>query len=139
MLEEYRLIHRFRVAFADVDMLQHVNNVAYMRWAEHIRTEYFTDVLGEHIGGTRGMILAKAAIVYENTIAYRESVAVGCRIGRIGTKSFDFAHEVWSDERELRCATISTTLVAINYETNTTIAVPADWRARIAAYERTAP
>ena len=139
MLDDYRLIHRFRVPFADVDMMRHVNNVAYLRWAETLRTEYFGDVLSERIGGTRGIILARTEIVYERPIAYRESVAVGGRVSRIGGKSFDFASEVWSVDRSERCATIACTLVAFDYEANETVRVPDEWRIKIAAYESAAP
>ena len=135
MLELFRKIERFRVAFADVDMLRHVNNLAYMRWAEGLRSEYFAEILGEEIGGRRGMILAHASIAYEKPLVYRERVAVGARIGRVGTKSFAFLHEVWSVDRHVRCANIETTLVAIDYATGETIAVPPEWRARIAAFE----
>ncbi|GAC1548031.1 MAG: thioesterase family protein [Vulcanimicrobiaceae bacterium] len=138
MLETYRLVNRFRVPFADIDMLGHANNTAYLRWAEAIRTEYLSDVLGEFIGGARGMILGRITAVYESPVGYREAVAIGCRVERVGTKSFDFAHEVWSEDRAVRCTTIASTLVAMDYTTNATIAVPDDWRARIAAYERTA-
>jgi len=137
MLEAYRLVNRFRIPFCDVDMLGHVNNTAYLRWAETIRTEYLEDVMGEFIGGARGMILARVTVDYEVAIAYREAVAIGARVDRIGTKSFDFRHEIWSEDRTLRCATIVSTLVAMNYTTSTTIAVPDDWRTRIDAYERT--
>ena len=102
MLEDFRLVHRFRVPFADVDMMRHVNNVAYATWAETLRTEYFGDVLEERIGGSRGIILAKTEIVYEKPIAYRENVAVGGRVGTIGGKSFAFASEVWSVDRNER-------------------------------------
>jgi acyl-CoA thioester hydrolase len=135
MLDDFRLVHRFRVTFADVDMLQHANNVAYVRWAETLRTDYFADILGERVGGTRGMILARTEIVYEKPIAYREHVAIGGRVGRIGTKSFDFLHEVWSEDRGVRCATILCALVAFDYEANATIAVPDAWREKIAAFE----
>ncbi len=138
MLEAYRLRNLFRVPFSDIDMLGHANNTAYLRWAEAIRTEYLADVVGEFIGGERGMILAKITVTYESPIGYREPIAIGARVGRIGTKSFDFDHEIWSDERGVRCATIASTLVAMDYTTNTTIAVSEDWRARIAAYERPA-
>ncbi|MBD5603900.1 MAG: acyl-CoA thioesterase [Candidatus Eremiobacteraeota bacterium] len=135
MLEDFRLVHRFRVPFAGVDMMRHVNNVAYATWAETVRTEYFGDVFEERIGGPRGIILAKTEIVYEKPIAYRENVAVGGRVGTIGGKSFAFRSEVWSVDRGERCATIDCTLVAFDYETNTTIRVPDEWRVKIAAYE----
>ena len=137
MLEAYRFVRRFRVPFADVDMLAHANNIAYLRWSEAIRTEYVADVLEARVGGRHGVILARLSAVYERPLAYREAVAIGCRIDRIGTKSFDVTHEVWSDESELRCASVTATVVAMNYESKTTIAVPDEWRARIAAYEGT--
>jgi len=137
MLEAYRLVNRFRVPFSDIDMLGHANNTAYLCWAEAIRTEYLADILGEAIGGKRGMILAGMTVAYEVPIGYREAVAIGCRIDRIGTKSFDFKHEVWSEDQAIRSATVVSTLVAMDYRTTSTIAVPDEWRARIAAYERT--
>lgn len=138
MLEAYRMVHRFRVPFSDVDLLRHVNNVAYLRWAEHVRTEYVAEILGEEIGGRHGIILATLQVTYEKVIGYRESVAIGCRVGRIGTKSLDFGHEIWSDDRAVRCATIASTVVAMDYEAAATIAVPGAWRARIAAFEQAA-
>ena len=136
MLDHFRMIQRFRVPFADCDMLRHVNNATYLRWAEHIRCEYFVDVLEEDLMGERGMILAKLEIVYERPIAYRERIAIGARISRIGTKSFDFSYEVWSEDRDLRCAYLASAMVAINYLSEETIAVPQIWRDRVAGFER---
>jgi acyl-CoA thioester hydrolase len=135
MLEDFRKVTRFRVPFADIDMLRHANNTAYLRWAETARSEYLIDVIGADIGGSTGMILARLDISYESPISYRENVALGCRVARLGTKSFDFAHEVWSVDREVRCARMVTTMVAMDYERGTSIAIPAEWRERIAAYE----
>ncbi len=139
MLETFRLVHRFRLVFADVDMLRHANNLAYARWAETLRTDYFADVLGETIGGERGIILARLEIVYEKPVAYREKVAIGGRVGRIGTKSFEFLSEVWSDDRGERCAKIACTLVAFDYVGNRTIPVPDEWRSKIDAFENARP
>ena len=135
MLEAYRIIRRFRVPFGDVDMLRHVNNVAYLRWAEQQRSDYLLDVIGASSAWTQGMILASLKIDYERQIAYRENVAVGCRVSRFGTKSFDFAHEVWSEDNGARCASITATVVAMDYDLQTTVAVPELWRERIAAFE----
>jgi acyl-CoA thioester hydrolase len=135
MLEEYAKVNRFRVVFGEVDMMRHVNNVTYLRWAETSRTEYFAEVLDSRIGGSEGAILARLEIVFERQMAYRERVAIGCRVSRIGTKSFDCMHEIWSEDHGLRCARVVSTMVAMDYETNTTIAVPKAWRERIAAFD----
>jgi acyl-CoA thioester hydrolase len=95
-------------------------------------------VLEESIGGATGIILARTEIVYERPIAYRERVAVGGRVGKIGGKSFAFDTEVWSEDAGVRCATIGCALVAFDYETQQTIVVPDLWRAKIAAYQNAA-
>jgi acyl-CoA thioester hydrolase len=138
ILAGFRYVQRFRVPFSDVDMLRHVNNLAYLRWAEQIRSEYFAEVLGSDITSEWGMIMATLNVVYEQPVQYRERVAIGCKIDRIGTKSFDFAYEIWSDDRALRCVRVSSTMVAMDYKRQQTITVPDDWRAKIAAFEASA-
>jgi acyl-CoA thioester hydrolase len=139
MLDDFRYTMRFRVPFQDVDMLNHVNNVKYVVWAETIRSAYFAEVLGEEIRGTRGMILAKLVVDYKRPIAYRADVAVGCRIARIGRKSFDIVYEVWDETENASAALITTTLVAYDYTTTSSIAVPEEWRAKAAAFETIPP
>ena len=135
MLEGYPLIWRFSVPFADVDMMRHVNNVAYIRWAETMRAEYFAQVMRTPINGAHGMIQATINFTYERQLEYREQLAIGVRIPRIGTKSFDFEYEVWSDSHGHRAAHGITTMVAFDFEVNQTIAVPQSWRESIAEYE----
>ncbi len=136
MLEDFPLISRFSVPFADVDMMRHVNNVAYIRWAETMRAEYFAQVMRTPINGDRGMIQATINFTYERQLSYREPIAVGVKIPRIGTKSFDFYYEVWSETQNARAAHGVTTMVAYDFEHDHTIAVPQDWRDAISEYER---
>jgi acyl-CoA thioester hydrolase len=139
MLEDFRMLRRFRVPYGDVDMMAHVNHRAYLQWSEDLRSEYFADVLGEDIRGERGMIMVKLEFTYERQLDYREDVAIGVRITRIGAKSFDFATEIWSETHQARAATGTATLVAFDYRANASIPVPAEWRARITAFEAQVP
>ena len=139
MLERFRRIARLRVVFADVDMLRHANNLAYLRWAETARTEYFTEVIGDDQFGARGMILARTTVDYESELAFRERVAIGCRIARIGQKSFEFSHEIWSEDRGVRAAVVANVMVAKDFNAGESIAFPDEWVARIVAYEREPP
>ena len=135
MLEGFNLITRFTVPFGDVDMLQHVNNIAYIRWMEIVRTEYFASVMGADITSAQGMIQANINFQYEKQIEYRERVAVGVRVSRIGTKSFDFTYEIWSETHGHRCAYGTTAIVAYDFVKHASIPVPDDWRAKIDAFE----
>jgi acyl-CoA thioester hydrolase len=138
-LDEFRSITCFRVPFCDIDMLQHVNNAAYVVWAETARCVYFDEVLKESLTGVNGMIVAKLEVTYERALTYREHVAIGCRVTRIGRKSFDFLFEIWSEDTNQRAAYCHTTLVAFNFETKSSVVIPQKWRELIAAHELVAP
>jgi acyl-CoA thioester hydrolase len=135
MLDGFPLVSRFSVPFADIDMMQHVNNVAYIRWAEMMRSEYFAQVMGEPINGKRGIIQATIDFTYERQLQYREKIAVGCRIPRIGTKSWDFGYEIWSETNGWRAARGITTVVAYDFVAQASIAIPQEWRDAIGVYE----
>ena len=135
MLEGFPLVSRFSVPFADIDMMQHVNNVAYIRWCEMIRAEYFAQVIGLPINGERGMIQATINFTYESQLRYREQIAIGCRTSRLGNKSWDIAYEIWSETHARRAAYGITTVVAYDFVEQSTIVIPQDWREKIAAYE----
>lgn len=135
MLDGFPLISRFSVPFADVDMMRHVNNVAYIRWAETMRAEYFAQVMRTPINGDHGMIQATINFTYERQLLYREQIAIGIKIPRIGNKSFDFLYEIWSETNGHRVAHGITTMVAFDFQADQTIAVPQTWRESIAEYE----
>lgn len=135
MLENFRLIDRFVVPFHSIDMLRHVNHAEYVVWAESIRARYMAEVLRTDIAGRYGGIIAKLTVDYERQAGYLEPIAVGCRISRFGTKSFDVLHEVWSERSGERVATILGTMVAFDYAENVSIPVPAEWRERAAAFD----
>ena len=135
MLEGFPLISRFTMPFSDVDMMRHVNNVSYIRWCEAIRAEYFAEVMKEPINGERGMIQANIQFTYERELHYREAVAIGIRVSRVGTKSWDFAYEIWSESDGVRVAHGTTTVVAYDFINRATIVIPQQWRDDIARYE----
>ncbi len=139
MNDDFRYVTRSRVAFSDLDMLGHVNNVTYVRWAETIRVDYVADVLGDTIDGRSGCILANQSWNYLAPIAPRSEIAVATRVSRIGTKSFEQLYEIWDETAGTLAARGSSTLVAFDYVANVSIPVPQEWRERIRAFERVAP
>ena len=135
MLEGFPLVTHFSIPFADVDMMQHVNNVAYIRWCETLRAEYFAQVMKVPINGAQGMIQANIVFSYERELRYRENVACGIKISRLGNKSWDFAYEIWSETYDRRAAHGTTAVVAYDFVEHKTIAIPQEWREAIARYE----
>jgi len=139
MLEEFTQVSQLRVVFGDCDMLRHVNNAAYIRWAETERANYFADVLNGEMTGSMGMILLRTEFMYERQIEYRERIAIGCRVSRIGTKSLVFTNEIWSTDHGHRSARGEFVCVAYDFIGNQSIAIPTIWRERIAAFEKMPP
>jgi acyl-CoA thioester hydrolase len=138
-LTDFRYLMRFRVAFGEIDMLQHANNVVYIKWAETVRCGYFSEVLQETLTGPNSVILARMEFVYERPLDYREEIAIGCRTARLGHKSFDLAYEIWSETRGWRAAHGSSLMVAYNYQAKASQPIPKRWRDVITAYEAVAP
>ena len=138
-LSDFRCILRFQVPFCYIDMLRHVNNVAYITWTETVRCMYFADVMKENLSSQQSMILARIELDYEQQLEYREQVAVGCRVSRLGRKSFDFSYEIWSESRQVRAAKGISPMVAYDYKTRSSILIPEHWRQHITDYEGIAP
>ncbi len=138
-LDDFRFVMRFRVPFHDIDMLQHVNNAAYVVWLETARCNYFEEVLGGSLTSANSMIVARLEMNYERALDYREDVAVGCRVSRIGRKSFDVAFEIWSETRRQRAVYGNSIMVGYNYETRQSIEIPKRWREIIDEYEVVSP
>jgi len=120
-------------------MMQHVNHAAYIVWGETVRCTYFGEIIREPLNGSMGNILAQLTFDYEQPLDFREEVAIGCRIARMGRKSFDFVYEVWSETRQVRAARGLTTMVAYDYAAKTSIVISERWREVINAYEVVAP
>ena len=139
MLPDFRATSRFRVPFGDIDLLKHVNNVAYVRWCETARCNYVEDVLREKIDSARGLILAKQSFDYRAQVGYLHEVVVGARVSRIGTKSFDMDYAVYDVTTDQLALAGSSVIVAYDFVAGGSIAIPPEWRERIRAFEAVAP
>jgi acyl-CoA thioester hydrolase len=82
------------------------------------------------------MIQANINFTYERQLKFRESIAVGVRVSRLGTKSLDFSYEIWSETQDHRAAHGTTTVVAYDFVNQRTIEIPQEWREWIDAAER---
>ena len=119
-----------RVRFGDLDAMQHMNNVEFLRFFETARIDWFGEALPGHAPGSRqafGFIFAECHIAYRAPAFFgdeirtwikplemkRSSIRLGFEM-RVGetiahweegkTLLFDdtFEHEVWNDTDGLR-------------------------------------
>ena len=136
-LEDFRYRLDIRVVFRDVDFYRHVNNAVYITYMETARIDYCAVAFGKPLGSAQNVIMASQHFDYEKQAQYDDRLVMGCRTSRIGTKSLDFTYELWRAGERIGHGL--STLVAFDYEANRSIAVPEEWRRRIAAYELVEP
>jgi acyl-CoA thioester hydrolase len=133
-MEGYRFVLPREVEFRDIDVAGHVNNAVYLTYLETARIRYLIEVLGPQFAYAVSLILARIELDFRSPARFPETLQLGARVPRLGTKSFDMEHEVRGRDGRL-VLEASSVLVAYDYEANAPMAVPEDWRARLDAYE----
>jgi acyl-CoA thioester hydrolase len=133
-MDGYRYVYTQEVAFRDLDAFGHVNNGVYLTYIENARIGYARDVIGiESLEGLL-MIVASVKIDFRSRANLGDTLEVGARTTRVGTKSFDLEHEIRAQDGRV-VVEAQTTLVAFDYDADQTMPIPPEWRARIENYE----
>jgi len=140
MLDGYTHIIPMPVRFGDLDALGHLNNAKYATYIEQARIQYVTDVCGfRGLWNELGMILARIEIDFKAPILYGDTVEIYTRCSRIGSKSFDLDYVITRQAATQSASQVSATsrsvLVAFDYTTQQTMAVPDSWRTAMTAYD----
>ena len=133
-MEGYRFVHPRDVEFRDVDAADHVNNAVYLTYLETARIAYLVEALGADFAYELSLILASITVDFRSPARFPERLEIGARVTSVGTKSFVMEHEIRGGDGRL-VLEASSVLVAYDYEANASMAVPADWRIRLDAYE----
>jgi acyl-CoA thioester hydrolase len=133
-MEGYRFTRPRSVEFRDVDVAGHVNNAVYLTYVETARIAYLSEVLGLDFAYEVSLILAHVSVDFRSPARFPETLEVGARVTRVGTKSFDMEHVVRGEDGRL-VLEASSVLVAYDYAANAPMPVPEDWRSRFETYE----
>lgn len=132
------------VRFADTDAMGHVNNAAYLTYAEIARAAYYEAATGEQLqlgvhGAIEGMILAELRMTYRSPAFYGEFITVETRIDRIGRTSYGMVHRLSAPEsRYGPCRLVAiadSILVSYDYSAERPIPVPPALIDAIEAFE----
>ncbi len=132
------------VRFADTDAMGHVNNAAYLTYAEIARAAYYEEATGEQLhlgvhGAIEGMILAELRMTYRSPAFFGEFVTVETRIDRIGRTSYAMVHRLSAPESRYGStrlvAIADSVLVSYDYSAERPIPVPSALIDAIEAFE----
>jgi acyl-CoA thioester hydrolase len=133
-MEGFRFVCPQEVSFRDLDVFGHVNNAVYLTYIENARIGYMREVLGIESLEDLLVIVAKVNVDFRSRASLGETLEIGARVARIGTKSFEMEHEIHGPDGRL-VAAATTTLVTFDYRGDSTMPVPDLWRDRIESFE----
>ena len=93
-----------RVRFGDLDAMQHMNNVEFLRFFETARIDWFAHVLPKHSPGSRGdfgFIFAECHIHYRAPAFYNDEIRTWVRPAEMKRSSIrlEFEMRVKGDDR----------------------------------------
>ena len=124
-----------------MDSLGHVNNAVYFRYIESGRIAYF-DTINAAVGlagGGEGPILADIQCSFIGQLRYPDTIDIGTRTTRLGTKSFAIEAGIFIQGEDSPAATSKAVVVWFDYANQETAPIPDDLRQRIADLEVVAP
>ena len=120
-------VHRETVRFRDLDSMAHMNNAVYATFIEQARIAF----LSPQGADVKDMILARLEIDFRSPVELGETVEIVVTPTRVGTKSFDLGYVLRVGDRVV--AEAKTVIVAYDYERAASVALPTEWKERLAA------
>lgn len=144
---DFRCAHQMRVRWAEIDMQKVVFNGHYLTYIDTAVAEYWREIGLPYPDGYVDrfgcdLYLRKATVEYHGSARYDETLAVLCRVGRLGRSSMDYRFEIWREAPDPSSAPLITAeLVYVNVDVTTgkPTPLPEDLRSRVRDYERLAP
>ncbi|MEA2348494.1 MAG: acyl-CoA thioester hydrolase [Thermoleophilaceae bacterium] len=133
MSEPFSLTERVR--FGDLDAMQHLNNVQFLRYFETARIQYMTTLFPEHKPTSQqqfGFIFAECKISYRSPAYYGEEIRIGVWPKKIGNASLHLTFEMHAMPEERLVAEGYGVLVGFDYTENRSHPLPDHVRERLA-------
>jgi acyl-CoA thioester hydrolase len=137
MMDEFPVVVRVPVQWADMDAYGHVNNTVFLRFFETARIAYLercglVESMTEH---GIGAILHSTYCRFRKPIVFPDEVLVGARV--IDTRPDRFTHQyrVYSTSQDAVAAEGEGIIVSYNYHDNVKVELPERVRTAIKAIE----
>lgn len=115
-LHDYPIVHIQPVAWGEMDAFNHVNNVAYYRYAESARISYLHALA--MLKGETLTILAGSSCNYLRPVHYPDTLLIGVKCTKIGNTSLSMAYEYYSTSQQAIVANGTATIVRTDKDGN---------------------
>jgi acyl-CoA thioester hydrolase len=123
-----------RVRFGDLDAMQHMNNVEFLRFFETARIDYLRTLVPDHAPTARrrfGFIFAECHIAYRSPAYFNEEIRTFVRPSELRRSSIKLDFEMHSEADGRLVADGYGVLVGYDYEAGAAQPIPDALRERI--------
>jgi acyl-CoA thioester hydrolase len=123
-----------RVRFGDLDAMQHMNNVEFLRFFETARIDFITELAPEHDPGHPdgfGFIFAECHINYRAPAQYDDQIRTWIRPLELKRSSLRLGFEMRTEGDDRLVADGWGTLVGYDYAAGRAQPIPAAFRERV--------
>src|SRR6478735_6987828 len=129
------------VDWGDMDAFGHVNNVAYFRYFENARIEYFRRIgWWEYLTETGiGPIVGATQARFRRPVKYPDPLRAGAKVVSFGADRFTLRHVLVSRSTEEMVTEGDAVVVCIDYRANAKVPVPEELRKRIGELDGNPP
>ena len=125
------LVPRFR----DTDAMGHLNNAVYVTYFEVARTAYWRALTGDRDYQKVPFILAHTTIDFRSPAFVHETLLVGIRVSRLGTKSFECSYRVEDEATGRLVCEGRSVQVIFDYARDASFPMPEDLKEKVRAFE----
>lgn len=133
-MDGFPFVHEATVRFSDLDCRGHVNNAVFSSYIEDARLRWYAATGDPEEAPPMSyevdMILARTEIDFRGELRESgETVQVGVRPGRVGTKSLDLEYKLCAGDRVV--AEAKSVLVGFDFVRGVSAPIPDRWQRRI--------
>jgi acyl-CoA thioester hydrolase len=129
-----------RIDWSEIDLFGHVNNVAYFKYVQASRVNYWEQMglVELHGGMSAGPMLASTGCRFRKPLFYPGHIVVQARVDFIRHTSFGLHHQVLDADGEV-AAEAQDVVVMFDFTRNEKIPIPLHLRETIERIQREAP
>ena len=120
-LEDYKFQHTLQTRWKDLDAFRHINNAVFLSYIEDARIILLKRWKINY--DKKSLIVASVKIDYLKQVNHPSSLAIGQRVSRLGTKSFDIESAVFVKGDKVPSCISTITSVAFDFKLNKTVRV----------------
>jgi acyl-CoA thioester hydrolase len=132
---DFRFTHAVPVRFSDLDLLGHVNHIAFFDVLEQARVTYYHEVMG--LGTVRDVkfVMAELRIRYVASAMFGQTFLIRFRVTWLKRSSSGFGYEIRDRDSDELLAEGEGVQVYMDLEANKAEPLPEAYRARVLAFE----